>query len=445
MDKNRLYLLSANMGYGHHRAAYGVKDLGKDSEVIEINSYLDEAAPETKLWELIRFGYELVSRLKRVPLVGNYLFNFLDMVLNIPTLYSKKDFSEPSINVKWIRSLLKMGLLKDLFDEIKGSDGVVLTSFYLPMLAAEYYKVKHCYCIICDSDLNRVWVPFNPSYKNITYFVPCDNAYRRLKRSGVSKKQIYRTGFPIDQRLLGDQTLSLMMSRVSKRLAKLDRSRIFYHYRRADLKRIVGEKYYSEFKEYLEEDRKDPIVITYAIGGAGAQKEDLKPILLSFRKGLTSGDFKFNIVAGIREDVISYCKGLLKDYPQFRDAISIIYGNSFEEYYNNFTNVLCETDILWTKPSELSFFVSLGIPIIMNTPIGSQEDYNKRWLLELGAAIPQKSRIYVDEWMDLLLKKGKLAEAAWNGFLKGRKLGYYKIKDIISKDQFIESRDPLKR
>ena len=49
-----------------------------------------------------------------------------------------------------------------------------------------------------------------------------------------------------------------------------------------------------------------------------------------------------------------------------------------DEYFNTFNETLRETDILWTKPSELSFYAGLGIPIIIAPTIGSLEDFNKK-------------------------------------------------------------------
>ena len=87
----------------------------------------------------------------------------------------------------------------------------------------------------------------------------------------------------------------------------------------------------------------------------------------------------------------------------------------------HFNFALHNTDILWTKPSELSFYCALGIPIIMTPAIGPQEKCNHRWLREIGAGIKQQNPEYTNQWLLDLLNKGRLAEAAWNGFLKGRK------------------------
>ena len=97
------------------------------------------------------------------------------------------------------------------------------------------------------------------------------------------------------------------------------------------------------------------------------------------------------------------------------------------------------------KPSELSFYCALGMPIIMTPAIDPQERFNHRWLREAGAGFKQRNPEYTDQWLFDLLDKGRLAEAAWLGFLKARKYGTYNILDFLEKGNFTPSNDPLKR
>jgi hypothetical protein len=128
--------------------------------------------------------------------------------------------------------------------------------------------------------------------------------------------------------------------------------------------------------------------------------------------------------------VKTYLEAVRKDLglPQ----INIVWGSTLEEYFRGFTEVMHTTDILWTKPSELSFYCGLGIPVIMAPHIGSQEDYNQAWLLEIQAGFPQQDPQYTNEWLLDLVHAGRLADAAWNGFLKARKYGTYKIHEILA-------------
>jgi len=111
--------------------------------------------------------------------------------------------------------------------------------------------------------------------------------------------------------------------------------------------------------------------------------------------------------------------------------VHIISGITTDEYFKNFNEALRETDILWTKPSELSFYTGLGIPIIIAPTIGSQEDFNKRWLLHTAAGIAQEDPRYTDQWLYDLLNDGNLAEAAMHGFMEVESMGAYNIEAIV--------------
>jgi hypothetical protein len=88
--------------------------------------------------------------------------------------------------------------------------------------------------------------------------------------------------------------------------------------------------------------------------------------------------------------------------------------------------------MLMTKPSELSFYAGLGIPIIIQPSIGSQEDFNRRWLMHIGAGMLQENPKYTQEWIFDMLGGGDLAEVAMQGFVEIEKLGTYHIEKIVA-------------
>ena len=73
------------------------------------------------------------------------------------------------------------------------------------------------------------------------------------------------------------------------------------------------------------------------------------------------------------------------------------------------------------------------MPIIIAPPIGSQEEFNQRWLIKSGFGLLQENPINTNEWLFDWLDKGYLAEAAMEGFIEGEKLGTLNIKNIIKK------------
>ena len=51
--------------------------------------------------------------------------------------------------------------------------------------------------------------------------------------------------------------------------------------------------------------------------------------------------------------------------------------------------MLRETDVLWTKPSELCFYPALGIPLIMSAPLGAHGNVVKLISLAYGQVLGQ--------------------------------------------------------
>jgi hypothetical protein len=174
------------------------------------------------------------------------------------------------------------------------------------------------------------------------------------------------------------------------------------------------------------------LTITYNVGGAGAQKEIGAMLARGLQRGIKDGTIRLNLVAGTKPAVRDYFIDVKESIARDESTLQVYYADSVDGYFAQFDPLLRTTDILWTKPSELSFYCSLGLPIIMTSAIGSQEHFNRRWLLELGAGIRQEKPEYVEQWLLDLLRKGLLADAAWSGFLKARKMGTYNITDILS-------------
>lgn len=270
----------------------------------------------------------------------------------------------------------------------------------------------------------------------IEYFAPCGKAAQRLKAYGVPDERIYLTGFPLPTELLGGEDLPILKKDLAQRLFYLDPKGKFWARHGRSVEHFLGQE-----NCFFRNERK--LTITYSVGGAGAQKEIGGMIAKSLKKKIRAGAVKLNLVTGIREEVFEYFATIKRDIDPDSNSIEIIHSKSLHEYFELFNKSLHETDVLWTKPSELSFYSALGIPIIMSPVIGSQEKFNRKWLREIQAAIKQINPQYTDQWLYDLLDRGTLAESAWDGFLKARKLGTYKIKQIL-KNGFLEKEtDPV--
>ncbi len=419
----KAWVVSADMGFGHQRAVYPLKSIA-EGKIITVGSNKNASKNEQKLWKRVLGAYEFMSRAKGIPIIGNPIFNLLDVMLRIPSSYPIRDLSNSTFQVDILQSSINKGLCSDMLEIIGTKNLPVVTSFYASAIAADLKGQNAVCCIICDADLNRAWVAKEPWESRIVYFAPCGKAAQRLKAYGVPDERILITGFPLPIELVGDRELSILKKNLAIRIAKLDPQSKFIE------RHGINAKYYlGELNSYDDNSRK--LTIAYAVGGAGAQKEIGGKIAISLKEKILDNKVKLILVAGTKHTVRNYFISVKETITRDPSQIEIIYEETTDKYFEKFNQKLAETDILWTKPSELSFYSALGIPIIMTPAIGSQEKFNAKWLFEIQAGIKQENPEYTDQWLFDMLKKGRLAEAAWSGFLKARKLGTHKIIEYL--------------
>ena len=425
MDSKKAWIISVDMGYGHQRAAYPLKDIAYE-RIITANSDKIITPKEQKRWARAKWFYEGISRFSGFPLIGRFFFEIYNIFQRIPTLYPFRDLSLPNYATIYVNALVKNNLGKSVTDHVKIKKLPFVSTFFIPVIAAEYHGMKDVYCITTDTDINRAWVPKNPKTK-IKYFASCDRVVKRLREYGVPSKNIFLTGFPLPKENIGGRKLKILKKDLGSRLINLDPNKKYISRYREHIKRHLG-------KKNLKNKCNRPLTITFVVGGAGAQKNIAKILLRSFRRKIRKKEIAINLVAGTRLEIKDYFKRIISEIglkSHIDKEINIISGINKKDYFEKFNDCLHFTDILWTKPSELVFYTALGLPIIMTRPLGAQEFYNKRWVDQKGSGFTQLDPRYANEWLFDWLNKGILAEAAWEGFMEAPKLGTYEIEKIL--------------
>ena len=129
---------------------------------------------------------------------------------------------------------------------------------------------------------------------------------------------------------------------------------------------------------------------------------------------------KLTLVAGIRAETAEFFEdGISTFRPTLPNtAVRVLYERDFDDYYRAFNRTLAHADIVWTKPSELAFYAGLGLPLILDPPVGDHEYANLRWIEEHGAGFGDVSIPGFSEWLDENLRDGSLALAGWQGFTR---------------------------
>ena len=422
MNKNKAWVVAVNMGYGHQRTAYPLKKFAKNQEIINANDYKGIPEKDRKIWESSRRFYEFVSNFKRIPLIGKTAFSLFDKFQQIPSFYPHRDLSGPTFGLKRIFSLIENGWGEDLISKIKEKPLPLITTFFIPAFMAEHFNYPgEIYCIVCDADISRNWASLKSKKSRIKYFAPDSWAANRLKLYGVKEKNIFLTGYPLPQENIGDEKMGILKKDLRYRLLNLDPKGIYYQDYESLIRKQIGN---------LPKKADHILTILFSIGGAGAQKEIALSYVKSLKKIIKKRKIKVILSAGIRRKVKDYFEKKTKKLGLGR-GVEIIFDKEIEKYFFKFNQCLRRTDLLWTKPSELSFYSGLGVPIIMAPSIGSQEDFNRKWLLSIGSAVEEETPGYASQWIPDYLNSGRFAKASLRGFIEINNLGAYNIKKIV--------------
>lgn len=421
--KGVAWVVAVDMGYGHQRTAYTLRDIAPNGRVININNYKGIPQKDKRIWKSAQSFYEFVSRFKRIPIIGNLIFSILNRFQEILIYYPKRDMSSPNFSLSNIFYFIKKGWGSDLIEKLKSNPLPLITTFFTPAFMAEEFNYPNdIYCVICDADIARSWVSINPLKSRIKYFASSSWSRDRLKLYGVSPENIIFTGYPLPKENIGGENMEILKKDLSYRLINLDPTGKYSRDYRPLIRGYLGE---------LPKVPNHPLTIMFSIGGAGAQREIGAMLVNSLKEKIKAKKLRVIISIGVREGLREYFEKHIKSL-KLDGWVNILSGKNINDYFEKFNQALRTTDILWTKPSELSFYSALGIPIIIAPPVGSQEDFNKRWLLHIGSAISQENPEHTKEWLFDLLNSGDLAEMAMQGFVEIKNLGTYNIARIIA-------------
>ena len=421
------------MGYGHERAAFGLRHLG-GGEVILANDYKGIPDKDNLLWNGGRGVYEHVSRLKKVPVLGTIAFGIMDKMQQIQSFYPRRDLSAPSLQLKQTYgSIRNANWCRHLVEKL-GSDRKPMVSTFMTMAyaAEEFGYPEDIYLVLCDADVSRAWAPLEPQKSRIQYFAPTGRVAERLCLYGVPEKNIHLTGFPLPPENIGGSEAKIVLGDLHRRMCALDPEGVFAAWATPMLAATLGEA----FCEFTPHRGRTPLHLAFAVGGAGTQVDIGVLLLQSLAPDIKAGRVALTLVAGTNERIGAQFAKAVSDEGLGRSlqtgGITILCEKDRRQYFEKFTATMRRVDVLVTKPSELSFYAGLGVPILMTPTVGSQEDFNRAWLYQVGAGTDVLDVRFAHEWLWDWVKSGALARMAWNGYMNAPTHGAYRIEDIVN-------------
>ncbi len=411
----RAVVAAIDMGYGHLRPAAALADF-LQTEVLQMDRPPLGDARDLRFWESTREIYEPLTRFSQQPFVGPPMRALLNAVTAIPEPWPARDLSAATQGTKWMQRAARDGVGAALADHLRKADAPLMTTFYAAAILAELHGAERLHCLITDSDINRVWAPPDPARSSIVYFAPSERARRRMLSYGVRPERVRMTGYPLPHELVGGRERTALKANLAARLSRLR------------VKGPLRERAEGELGP-LPETKEAPLVV-FAVGGAGAQVPLARKLVRGVRKQIEEGVLRLALVAGRRKEVAAALREAL--YQNSLDG----QGDVLEDpdvfgYIRRLNELLARADALWSKPSEMTFFAGLGLPFISAPPVGVHENWNLRWAVDRGAALPQHDPASAGGWLQEWIEDGVLAGAAWSGYTHLPQLGLYEIGDTI--------------
>jgi hypothetical protein len=425
----QVWLVTVDMGYGHQRAAYPLSRIARGG-VINANHYPGMPESDQKIFRDLEGFYNNISRFKKVPVLGPLAFRLYDHFQAIPELRPGKDLSRPSAQVRVATNLIRRRSWgRHLIDSLwREAQLPYLTTFFSTAHMADLHGYPgEIFCVICDADMSRDWVAKDPKNSRIFYFAPTPRVCERLRAYGVPGERMLLTGFPLPEENLGYPSFDILRSDTAVRIANLDPEGRFLQAEGQEVRRALAP---AALPEPGSRARGRPLSIMFAVGGAGAQAEIGLQAASALAERIGAGQLRLRLIAGVSAAVRQIFEAGLRErglQGLVGRGLEILFEPDKQKYFQSFNRTLRETDILWTKPSELCFYVGLGLPMLIAPTIGAHEEFNRQWLLALEAAVDQGDMKGFDHWFFEALRSGAFARAAFNGYSRAPREGTYNI------------------
>jgi hypothetical protein len=405
---------AVTMGYGHLRAAHAVADaLGV--EVSEVDTAPWAGFGERMVWRASKMLYGAISRASGAGPLQPAARRLLDRVTELP-----RDLERPVDHgaSATMERLLSLGVGRGL----ARCRGPMIATFYAPALAAERLGKPRVACLVTDSDAHRVWAPHRPEGTRILFLAPTDGVEQRLASYGIPKDRIRVSGFPLPAELTDEAAVQQALAR---RLRRLDPSAVFTGPDDDELAARLGPIQGSDGR---------PPRVTFCVGGVGAQAGRARQLLNALRQPISEGLLRLTLVAGTDARLAARFTRWLRRTGLDRipgEPVDVVCEPDFADYYTRFNQVLSDTDLLWTKPGELVFYAALGLPVVLDDPVGDHERRNLEWLTAAGAAVKRPAMDRVWRWLEESLSRGAFARLAWNGYDRLPRDGAARVADLL--------------
>ncbi len=291
----------------------------------------------------------------------------------------------------------------------------LVTTHIIPACAAEEFGYPHdIYIFVPHADIDQSWVPPRPSSSRIRYLVPTRKAVQRLRAYGVLERNIFLTGYPLSSEVFSRP--SDIFIDLRRRFSLLDSQGVFAHWSSPFLSGALGDDF-SEPVSY----RATSVHIAFAVHDVFTDCKVGERLLESLAQDIRKGRVIFTLFLGSDVRVSQFFRSVLSRL-HLADMVPVGGVMLFaDEDSSNYFSLLHQqmrlVDVLITAPSELSYYVGFGVPVLLTPPRDSRAHAHRAWVYEVGAGMDMQGAHLAHEWLWDLLASGMLARMAFMGYM----------------------------
>lgn len=403
-------VVSAPLGAGIDIVAQTCRAYTSEDLVIRADAYKGVSRKDRALWKHLREQPSLIASLGRIPLIGNKARRLAErLVYHLPSRYPhRKQTAWTRRLVEFYYLLQNQGLGRDLINRLAEHPRPLITSSPVIAFSAEVHHYPKPIYLVCHSaDPSRVWAPLEPARTRIRWIVPTQMAEERLRAYGVPATHILHFGFPLPHWSVSSKKLH---ADVDARITRLDPERIFHPH-----------------KKQARTERPLSLAI---IADSGWRTHDLLRLLEGASKAIRNGTLILHLFLGTDMKRAASMQSMARNrlLHRYIGSSIMIHAHADEAIvFRSFTSLMPSIDVLWTAPNSWVFYAGLGIPLIVQPPVGEHEEAQYAWVRGIQAGLPPLELETLSEWILDWKRSGGLARLAWNGYGSAASMGYERL------------------
>ena len=408
------WVVSAPLGRGVDTIAQACRPFARNGEILRADRYAGIPSRDQALWTHLQEQPSLLSSLGGIPVIGPSLRRLTErFVHRLPPRYPQRE------QAAWTRRLVEFyyflqtqGLGRDFVQQLAETPAPLVTSSQVMAFSAEVHNYPGPIYLICHTaDPSRAWAPLEPAHTRIQWIVPTQMAEERLQAYGVPAANIHHFGLPLSPYSVSSKGLH---SDVEARISRLDPERIF--------------------RPHKKQTRTQRPLSLGVIADSGWRTHDLLRLLEGAGKAIRSGELIIHVFVGTDLARARSIEAIARNQTLHRHLGSSIVVHAHEDAgvaFQSFTKLIPEMDVLWTAPNPWVFYVGMGLPVIIQPPIGGQEEARYAWVRGVQAGLPPLELETLSEWLMDWKRSGGLARLAWNGYGSAPSMGYERLKELL--------------